>query len=86
LIDVLREYMVLIKLEDFADPAAASQWRPIDDLVMGGVSRSSLTITQSGIARCSGSVSLERGGGFASTRTAARTWATPQTAAFADYS
>jgi monofunctional biosynthetic peptidoglycan transglycosylase len=56
-------------LFDFAatapDPAAA--WRPVNDDVMGGVSEGSFEPTEAGAA-FSGTVSLERGGGFASVR------------------
>jgi len=74
--------MQLTRLEDFDDPAAASLWHSIDDVVMGGVSRSSLIIVQKSVARFSGSVSLERGGGFASIRTVERRWATAGAVAF----
>jgi len=46
------------------------EWRNVDDVVMGGVSRSSLSIRKDGHAEFSGVVSLERNGGFASVRTA----------------
>jgi len=48
---------------------ACLEWRNVDDAVMGGVSRSSLTIRDDGHAEFSGEVSLERNGGFASVRT-----------------
>ncbi len=43
-------------------------WRNVDDVVMGGVSRSSLRIREDGHAEFSGVLSLERNGGFASVR------------------
>jgi hypothetical protein len=55
-------------LFDFADPLAADAWHPIDDRVMGGVSRSRLRHVPAGHAVFSGEVSLARGGGFASVR------------------
>jgi monofunctional biosynthetic peptidoglycan transglycosylase len=56
-----------MKLVDFTDSREASRWRPIDDVVMGGQSASSVTGEgQTGVF--SGAVSLARGGGFASVR------------------
>ncbi|NTW51099.1 MAG: CIA30 family protein [Chlorobiaceae bacterium] len=43
-------------------------WRSVDDIVMGGLSRSDMRVDQSGRAIFSGVVSLERNGGFASVR------------------
>ncbi len=45
-----------------------TQWRTIDDVVMGGVSNSTIEIAD-GVATFSGVVSLENNGGFASVRT-----------------
>ena len=70
------------RLLDFDDAAELATWRPIDDVVMGGVSRSSLTQSAPGIARFSGLVSLDHGGGFASVRTQARVWPKAGVAAF----
>ncbi|MCL1145406.1 CIA30 family protein [Shewanella marinintestina] len=50
----------------------ASQWRMINDTVMGGISASRLTIDK-GTATFSGTLSLEQNGGFASTRTSLST-------------
>jgi hypothetical protein len=55
-------------LFDFADPAAASAWRAIDDRVMGGASCSTLRHDPAGHAVFAGVVSLDRNGGFASVR------------------
>jgi len=52
---------------DFGDPAAAAGFRSIDDVVMGGVSASRVSVRE-GALRFEGTVSLERGGGFASLR------------------
>ena len=52
---------------DFATPAAAAGFRSIDDVVMGGVSASRVSVRE-GALRFEGTVSLERGGGFASMR------------------
>jgi len=55
-------------LFDFSDPGAVAQWTPIDDRVMGGISRSRLRHDAAGHAVFEGVVSLERNGGFASVR------------------
>jgi hypothetical protein len=55
-------------LFDFSDPLAVAEWRPIDDRVMGGVSRSRLRHDPAGHAVFEGELSLERNGGFASVR------------------
>jgi hypothetical protein len=57
-------------LFDFADPAEAAAWAPIDDRVMGGISRSRLRPDPAGHAVFEGTLSLERNGGFASVRSA----------------
>lgn len=56
---------------DFRDPEALRAWAPIDDRVMGGVSRSRLRHDPAGHAVFEGEVSLQRGGGFASVRSSA---------------
>jgi len=63
-------------LLDFDDAAGCREWRSVDDVVMGGVSRSFLQLAAPGVARFGGEVSLEYGGGFASVRTAPRAWQT----------
>jgi len=55
-------------LFDFADARAVQGWTPIDDRVMGGVSRSRLRHDPAGHVVFEGEVSLERNGGFASVR------------------
>jgi hypothetical protein len=69
-------------LLDFDDPADAALWRPVDDVVMGGASRSSFAQAEPGVARFSGNVSLENSGGFASVRTPPRDWHTDGARAF----
>ena len=54
-------------LVDFA--AGVDAWRAVDDVVMGGVSRSGLRATEAGTAVFEGELSLENNGGFASVRT-----------------
>jgi hypothetical protein len=58
------------ELFDFTQPrpGLAQQWSAIDDVVMGGVSASNLTLLQDR-AVFSGHVSVENSGGFASIRT-----------------
>lgn len=55
-------------LMDFTNQGAISQWKPVDDRVMGGVSRSTMTWSGKETAVFSGQLSLEQGGGFASVR------------------
>jgi hypothetical protein len=55
-------------LFDFGDPMTVDGWAPIDDRVMGGISRSRLRFDPAGHAVFEGMVSLERNGGFASVR------------------
>jgi NADH dehydrogenase [ubiquinone] 1 alpha subcomplex assembly factor 1 len=57
-------------LFDFTVSSAVSAWAPVDDRVMGGVSRSRMRHDTAGYAVFEGCVSLERGGGFASVRCA----------------
>ena len=68
--------LVAFTLLDFDDPADAALWRPVDDVVMGGISRSRFEQAAPGVARFSGHVSLENFGGFASVRTPPRDWRT----------
>ncbi|MGL4746625.1 MAG: CIA30 family protein [Shewanella sp.] len=55
-------------LFDFKDLSAATSWYGVNDTVMGGLSRSKLTISPLGYGIFSGHVSLANGGGFASVR------------------
>ena len=52
----------------FETAGAVSPWQAIDDRVMGGRSRSTASWSPEGALVFAGSVSLERGGGFASLR------------------
>lgn len=56
--------------QSLVDFAASSMlpWRCIDDVVMGGISRSSVRFSGEGTGIFAGVVSLARGGGFASAR------------------
>jgi monofunctional biosynthetic peptidoglycan transglycosylase len=60
-------------LFDFADPARAGGFAPLDDVVMGGRSRSRATL-EGGRLVFAGTVSLEDGGGFASIRSRPSAW------------
>jgi len=71
---ILPALLVATTLLDFDDAADLALWRPVDDVVMGGVSRSSFERAGAGVARFSGNVSLENFGGFASVRTPPRDW------------
>ena len=73
--------MVTVLL-DFDAAADIALWRPVDDVVMGGVSRSAFEAAAPGVARFAGTVSLEFGGGFASVRTPPRDWDTAGATAF----
>lgn len=53
-------------LFDFSKNAPIQSWRIVNDGVMGGVSKSSLTMTPEGHGKFTGHVSLENNGGFAS--------------------
>jgi hypothetical protein len=70
------------RLVDFGHDDATADWHPIDDVVMGGVSQSTLQPHARGVARFSGMVSLGHGGGFASVRTEPRAWNTAGARAF----
>jgi monofunctional biosynthetic peptidoglycan transglycosylase len=69
-------------LLDFADATDAATWSPVNDVVMGGVSRSAFGSAGPGIARFSGVVSLENSGGFASVHSPPRAWDTAGATAF----
>jgi NADH dehydrogenase [ubiquinone] 1 alpha subcomplex assembly factor 1 len=71
------------RLVDFACSDATMDWHPIDDVVMGGVSKSALQPSSPGVACFRGVVSRDYGGGFASVRTEPRKWNTAGAQAFA---
>jgi hypothetical protein len=58
-----------MKLVDFALPNETAPWYPLNDDVMGGVSRSEIVATTSGTAIFRGVVSFENNGGFATVQT-----------------
>jgi uncharacterized protein YbjT (DUF2867 family) len=58
-----------VPLFDFSEPSSVKAWRPVDDVVMGGMSQSVLRPSSSGTsALWSGSITLARRGGFVSAR------------------
>jgi NADH dehydrogenase [ubiquinone] 1 alpha subcomplex assembly factor 1 len=69
-------------LLDFDDETEVTQWMTVNDVVMGGMSRSAFEQAGPGIARFRGVVSLENSGGFASVRTAPRRWNSAGASAF----
>ncbi|MFZ9858392.1 MAG: CIA30 family protein [Roseiflexaceae bacterium] len=58
-----------MKLVDFSLPNETKAWAPLNDGVMGGVSRSELVATTSGTAIFRGVVSFDNNGGFATVQT-----------------
>jgi hypothetical protein len=54
---------------DFEGQDTAALWVRVNDGVMGGLSQSTLTLTQESTAVFAGTLSLENNGGFASVRT-----------------
>jgi len=57
-----------LTLFDFSEGMDGKAWVPVDDVVMGGVSRSAFGVAAGGMGVFEGMLSLERGGGFASIR------------------
>lgn len=57
-----------IMIHDFTDDASVSDWRVVDDVVMGGRSDGAFTLSDDGHGLFSGKVSLENNGGFSSVR------------------
>lgn len=55
-------------LFDFNSKAAVNQWNIVNDVVMGGLSKSTLELNKKGYAFFSGTVLLENNGGFCSIR------------------
>lgn len=55
-------------LYNFAEGSSIDQWRPVNDTVMGGRSRSTAQKAETGPLRFTGILSLENNGGFASLR------------------
>lgn len=70
------------ELVRFDNPGSVSGWSPVDDVVMGGASRSRLRFDPAGHAVFEGEVSLENNGGFASVRAAPGDFAVPGARAY----
>lgn len=70
------------ELARFDIPEGVRDWSPIDDVVMGGVSRSRLRFDPEGHAVFEGEVSLANNGGFASVRAAPGDYAAPGAQAY----
>lgn len=58
--------MNMKEIYDFTTQTKVKEWRVVNDGVMGGISKSSLALTEDGYGQFSGHVSLENNGGFAS--------------------
>jgi len=54
------------EIYEFTTQTKVKEWRVVNDGVMGGISKSSLALTEDGHGQFSGHVSLENNGGFAS--------------------
>lgn len=61
-----------ISIYDFTTQEQLDQWKTINDTVMGGVSRSTVTPLESGGICFSGTVSLDNSGGFCSASSRSR--------------
>ena len=59
---VKNKYLILVLQE------TSGEWRIINDVVMGGVSKSSMKLGSDGSAKFSGTLSPDNNGGFASVR------------------
>ena len=61
-------FMPQMMIFDFDKNSKIRDWRIVDDVVMGGVSKSNITINKGGHGVFSGHVSLDNNGGFSSVR------------------
>ena len=59
---------------NFSPPINSVKWMVVNDNVMGGVSRSRVSISPEGFMLFKGNVSLDYGGGFASVRSSYKNW------------
>lgn len=53
---------------NFSNHSTIKEWRIVNDGVMGGISKSSMVLSEAGHGKFSGHVSLANNGGFASTQ------------------
>jgi len=58
-----------IEIFNFNSKNSSGNWRIVNDVVMGGISKSSFTINEDGTAVFEGKLSPDNNGGFASVRT-----------------
>jgi NADH dehydrogenase [ubiquinone] 1 alpha subcomplex assembly factor 1 len=58
--------LIMKEIYDFTEQTKINEWRIVNDGVMGGISKSTLKLTEEGHGHFSGHVSLEYNGGFAS--------------------
>ena len=65
------KYKNIVNFEDSISPV---EWMVVNDNVMGGVSRSSINLSNEGYMIFDGNVSLDYGGGFASVRSSYKNW------------
>jgi len=65
------KYRVIV---NFGEPFNSVEWMVVNDNVMGGVSRSRVSINPEGFMVFNGNVSLDYGGGFASVRSSYENW------------
>ena len=56
------------EIYNFSSDQTSGEWRIINDVVMGGISKSNFTINEDSTATFSGVLSAENNGGFASAR------------------
>lgn len=61
-------FMTTTTLYDFRKTSDISNWRIVDDIVMGGRSNGNFEINDDGHGKFSGKISLENNGGFSSLR------------------
>lgn len=62
---------VTVNMKDiynFSTQSTIKEWRIVNDGVMGGISKSSMVLSEAGYGKFSGHVSLANNGGFASTQ------------------
>lgn len=57
-----------ISIFNFSEDTNISNWRIVDDIVMGGRSNGNFTLNNKGHGKFSGKISLENNGGFSSLR------------------
>lgn len=61
-------FMTAQTLVDFKENPTTKHWKVVDDVVMGGRSSGTFTLSEEGYGQFSGTVSLENNGGFSSVK------------------